>query len=113
MKLLLDANISWRLCTSLAELFGECVHVNKIDLPVPSSDTMIWNYAKKSNYIILSHDIDFLDLLIERGHPPKVILLKTGNIDTMTTLKLLIQAKEKIVEWESKETGLLEITIKK
>jgi len=113
MKLLLDANISWRLCVPLAEAFGECFHVNKINLTLPPSDTMIWNYAKDNDYVIISHDVDFLDMLFARGYPPKVILLKTGNIDTKTTQNLLIQAKDTIIEWSRKETGLLEITVKK
>ena len=113
MKLLFDANISWRLCAPLADQFGECFHVNRIGLPTPPSDMMIWNYAKENNCIIVSHDTDFLDMLFAKGFPPKVILLKTGNIDTATTLKLILQAKEKIIEWSGKETGLLEITAKK
>jgi len=34
MKLLLDANLSWRLTSVLSEYFGECVHVNKTELPI-------------------------------------------------------------------------------
>ena len=113
MKLLLDANISWRLCAPLAEHFGKCFHVNRIGLAIPPSDIMIWNYAKDNDCIIVSHDVDYLDLLFAKSYPPKIILLKTGNIDTKTTLNLLIQAKETIIEWSGKETGLLEITVKK
>ena len=113
MKLLLDANISWRLCVPLAEYFGECFHVNRIGLVVPPSDIMIWNYAKDNDCIIISHDMDFLDLLLARGYPPKIVLLKTGNIDAAATLKILIQIKETIIEWSRKETGLLEITVRK
>jgi predicted nuclease of predicted toxin-antitoxin system len=31
MKLLLDANLSWRLISVLKEHFGECVHVDDIE----------------------------------------------------------------------------------
>ena len=113
MKLLLDANISWRLCTSLAEQFGECFHVNRIGLAIPPSDTAIWNYARDNNCVIVSHDGDFVNLLFAKGYPPKAILLKTGNIDTATTLKLLVQAREAIFEWHGKKTGLFEITLGK
>jgi predicted nuclease of predicted toxin-antitoxin system len=113
MKLLLDANISWRLCDPLVEHFGKCFHVNRIGIAIPPSDIMIWNYAKDNDCVIISHDVDFLDLLYAKNYPPRIILLKTGNIDTKTTLKLLIQAKETILEWSGKETGLLEITAKK
>ena len=112
MKLLLDANISWRLCVPLTEQLGECFHVNKIGLSIPLSDITIWNYAKDNDCIIVSHDSDFLELIYAKGYPPKIILLKTGNINTDTTLKLLIQAKDAIMVWAGKETGLLEISIK-
>ena len=112
MKLLLDANISWRLCAPLAEHFGECFHVNRVGLPIPPSDTMIWNYARDNGCVIVSHDTDFLQLLLSKSPAPKIILLKTGNIDTATALRLLVQAKEVIIEWMGKEAKLLEITVK-
>jgi len=34
MKLLLDANISWKLVSILNPVFGECVHVDSIGLTV-------------------------------------------------------------------------------
>jgi len=52
MKLLLDANLSWRLTTVLSEHFSECVHVNKTELPKPAKDTEIWNYAAANGYTI-------------------------------------------------------------
>ena len=113
MKLLLDANISWRLCAPLAEHFDECFHVNKIDLAIPPSDTMIWNYARDNDCIIVTHDTDFLQMILTKSCSPKIILLKTGNIDTETALKLLVQAKEAIIEWSEKETKGLEITVKR
>jgi len=80
MKLLLDANLSWRLIPALSTHFDECVHVNKIDLPKPAKDIEIWNYAATNNYIIVTQDSDFLNLLETRGFPPKIILIRVGNI---------------------------------
>jgi len=80
MKLLLDANISWRISEVLIKIFGQCDHVNKIDLPVPATDRQIWEYAKEHGYIIVSKDNDFLQFLNDKGFPPKLVFLKTGNI---------------------------------
>lgn len=41
MKLLLDANVSWRLLIKLKPYFGDCVHVDHIGLKVPASDIEI------------------------------------------------------------------------
>jgi predicted nuclease of predicted toxin-antitoxin system len=109
MKLLLDANISWRLSSALSEHFGECVHVNKTELPKPAKDTEIWNYAAANGYTIITQDSDFLHFFETKGSPPKVILLRVGNIDRKTTEKILLQAKSSILDLENGDYGLLEI----
>jgi predicted nuclease of predicted toxin-antitoxin system len=45
MKILLDANISWKLMKILTPAFDECVHVDLIGLKVPLDDKDIWDYA--------------------------------------------------------------------
>ncbi len=45
MKLLLDANISWRLAANLKNYFDDCFHVDRIDIAVPASDNAIWKFA--------------------------------------------------------------------
>jgi predicted nuclease of predicted toxin-antitoxin system len=109
MKLLLDANISWRLTSVLSQHFGECIHVNKTDLPKPAKDTEIWNYAIANGHTIITQDSDFLHLFETKGFPPKVILLRVGNIDRKTTEKILLQAKSSISDLENGDYGLLEI----
>jgi predicted nuclease of predicted toxin-antitoxin system len=109
MKLLLDANVSWRLTSVLQEHFGECVHVNNTELPKPATDTEIWKYAAANGYIIITQDSDFLNLFEIKGFPPKIILLRVGNIDRKKTEKILLQAKSSIVELENSDYGLLEI----
>jgi len=109
MKLLLDANISWRLTSVLSENFGECVHVNKTELPKPAKDTEIWNYAATNGYTIITRDSDFLHLFETKGFPPKIILMRVGNIDRETAEKILLQAKSSITDLENGDYGLLEI----
>jgi predicted nuclease of predicted toxin-antitoxin system len=38
MKILLDANISWKLVNILTPVFGECAHVDLFGLAIPSED---------------------------------------------------------------------------
>jgi len=110
VKLLLDANLSWRLCSALAKTFGECVHVNRVALPVPAKDSEIWSYARENGYTIVTQDADFLNILDAKGYPPKVILIKTGNLSSAQMEEILIQAKTFISELhENDEYGLLEI----
>ena len=62
MKLLLDANISWRLSDKLKHHFEDCFHVDHISLRIPASDNDIWKYAKTNELIIVTNDDDFVDL---------------------------------------------------
>ena len=109
MKLLLDANLSWRLAPVLSEQFGECTHVNKTELPKPAKDTEIWNYAAMNGYTIVTQDSDFLNLFEAKGFPPKIVLLRVGNIDRKMAERILLGAKLSIFDLEKGDCGLLEI----
>ena len=109
MKILLDANISWKLIKNLNPVFGICDHVDLIGINVPANDLEIWNYARENGYIIITKDNDFLDILDKNGYPPKVVLLKTGNNRSSALETLLIKAKDMIEELENGNFGLLEI----
>jgi predicted nuclease of predicted toxin-antitoxin system len=109
MKLLLDANLSWRLTAFLTEQFGECIHVNKTNLPKPAKDTEIWNYAAANGYTIVTQDSDFLNLFETRGYPPKIILLRIGNMSREEAGEILMQGKSSIEDLEKNDYGLLEI----
>lgn len=110
MKLLLDANISWRLVSRLKLHFEECLHADNIGANVPASDTAIWNFALENEYIIVTNDEDFLNFSNIKGFPPKVILLRTGNQSNSFIETLLINHKEDISELSrSDEYGVLEL----
>ena len=82
MNLLLDANLSWRLVKMLSADYHSCQHVDNIGLSIPAKDWDIWKWAKAKNYMIITNDEDFLNLLMQKGFPPKIILLHTGNQST-------------------------------
>ena len=111
MKLLLDANLSWRLISPLKSAFGECIHVNNTSLSPPAKDFDIWRFAKENGYTIITQDSDFLNYLETKGYPPKLVLIRVGNINTEQMKKILLQAKQSIIELlNNDEYGLLEIT---
>ena len=109
MKILLDANISWKLVNKLQPIFGECAHVDLIGLNVPAEDIDIWNYAENNGYIIITKDNDFVDLLELNDYPPKVVLLRTGNNRSQSLFELLTKIKPMIEDLEKNNYGLLEI----
>ena len=109
MKLLLDANLSWRLASFLSEYFGECIHVNQTKLQKPAKDIEIWDYAAANGFIIVTQDSDFLNIFETKGYPPKIILLRTGNKHNKEMGELLLHLKSSIEDLEKNNFGLLEI----
>ena len=110
MKLLLDANLSHRLTTKLLAHFDECYHVDYIGLLLPAQDIEIWNFAKMHDLIIVTNDSDFYYLLNQKGFPPKIILLKTGNQSNNYIESLLIKHTVDIFDLnKSTAYGFLEI----
>ncbi len=110
MKLLLDANVSWRLAARLKSHFEECLHVDYTGLNIPAQDIEIWNYALNNNLIIITNDEDFLNLVNLKGFPPKIILLKTGNQSNSYIEALLIKHKADIQSLHQfNDYGILEL----
>lgn len=96
MKLLLDANISWRIIKLVGDNFSDSLHAKDLKINQPAKDIEIWQFAKQNNFTILTHDDDFEKLLLLKGVPPKVIILKTFNKNTKQIAEILISKKETI-----------------
>ncbi len=113
MRLLLDANLSWRMIAVLKQHFEDCLHVDSIGLAIPAKDSEIWEFDRENDLDIVTNDEDFIDFVNVKGFPPKVILLKIGNQSKLFITNLLIQRKEDIESFSSSpELGLLEIITK-
>lgn len=110
MKILLDANISFKLKFKLSKYFTEVEHVERINIPQPATDNNIWQWAKSKNATIITNDDDFYHFSNLYGFPPKVILLRTGNQSTNHLGEILEKHIQDIINLsEDTETGLLEI----
>ena len=78
MKLLFDQNLSPRLPVLLGDLYEGSVHVRDVGL-LEADDAILWEYAKRNNFIITTKDSDFQARSLLYGGPPKVIWLAVGN----------------------------------
>lgn len=81
MKLLFDHNLAPKLVQRLADLFPDSNHVYAIGLD-EADDLEIWNYAEHYDFLIVTKDSDYNELLTFRGFPPKVIWIRRGNCST-------------------------------
>ena len=107
MKLLIDQNMSPRLVQQLSDLYPDSVHVSMVGLD-KALDTAVWDYALEHEYLIVTKDVDFSELGILFGFPPKVIWIRRGNCSTKTIEQILRDNFDAIQTLEqSPETGIL------
>src|SRR4051812_939427 len=88
MKLLFDQNLSFKLCHLLSELFPGSHQTRQAGLDI-ADDLIVWDYAKANGFTIVTQDVDFANLSLLRGHPPKIICLRCGNQPTSAIERIL------------------------
>jgi predicted nuclease of predicted toxin-antitoxin system len=88
MKLLFDHNLSPRLVTRLADIFPDSNHVYNLDMD-QADDREVWTYTQANNFIIVTRDSDYNELLVVYGSPPKVIWIRRGNCPTLVSETML------------------------
>jgi predicted nuclease of predicted toxin-antitoxin system len=93
MKLLFDQNLSFRLAKKLEEYFPDSAHVRLLGMD-QDDDTLIWEFARNNDFIIVTQDADFESLSQMYGFPPKVIWLRCGNTASSNILRLLLSNYE-------------------
>ncbi len=108
MKLLFDQNISFRLIKRIIDIFPDAKQVRELGLE-NSTDTEIFDFAKRNNFAIVTFDSDFCDLNIIRGFPPKIIWIRTGNTTTKKLEDLLRKKSDLIELFLREDFGCLEI----
>ncbi len=101
MKLLLDQNLSYRLCSILKDLPVSINHVRDFSLDKVKDDE-IWKYAAQNDYIIISKDSDFVEKAFVKGFPPKIIWINKGNCSTNT-----IKNFQRIINFSEDENNAL------
>jgi predicted nuclease of predicted toxin-antitoxin system len=88
VKLLLDQNLSHRLCDRLADLGVSAVHVRSVGLEA-ADDARVWDHAAEHEFMIVSKDADFNNRAFLFGPPPKVVWIQRGNCSTRDIEDLL------------------------
>ncbi len=108
MKLLLDENISRRIVPGLQESFPDSTQVALLGME-QCDDRQIWEFAKTHDFVIVTRDDDFRQLLQVFGFPPKVILLALGNCSNQQVLDALNSATDLERLLLDPDTGIIEL----
>src|SRR6266568_1354133 len=68
MKLLLDQNLSFKLCRTLSDLFPGSTQVRLVGL-ADATDRAVWDFAKINGFTLASLDSDFAEMAALLGPP--------------------------------------------
>lgn len=108
MKPLFDQNLSFKLCRQLADLFPQSSHVRLLGLD-RVEDRTLWDFARNSDYTLVSLDADLADLAALLGPPPRLIWLRCGNQPSAAIENLQRTHAEAIAAFEVTSAACLEI----
>ena len=100
MKLLFDHNLSPRLVNRLNALYPNSNHLFNLGLDT-EEDSVVWQYARDNEFIIVTKDSDFSELSLVRGFPPKVIWIRIGNCTTSDIESLIRSYNQEIEKFYS------------
>ncbi len=104
MKLLFDQNLSPKLTSFFAKIFAGSKHLQELSLDA-ANDSIVWEFARKEGFTIITKDNDFNNLVAFFGFPPKVIWISRGNCSTNDIKELLNSNIEKIKAFISDSTN--------
>ncbi len=75
-----------------------------------ASDVELWRFASDNDFVIVSKDVDFLEMQLLRGYPPKIVWLNCGNVSNAVLRERLASRLAEIgVALEMDDVGVVEI----
>ena len=104
VKLLFDQNLSPKLVKWLSDLYPNSDHLDLLGLGT-AEDTLVWEHAKDSGFVVVTKDADFADLSVLRGFPPKVVWIRRGNCSTANIENLLRDHNSEIEDLATDSTS--------
>jgi predicted nuclease of predicted toxin-antitoxin system len=104
MKLLLDENLSSQIIRKIIDLYPDSAHVKNLALK-NTDDSVVWEYAKTNNFIIVSKDADFYQHNLLYNNAPKLIYLWIGTSLTVEVVEILRDNFDTICQFESSESA--------
>jgi len=108
MKFLLDAHLPPSLCGVIRAAGHEADHVSDLPSGNRTPDRVINQIATRESYVVVSKDSDFYYSHVVYGAPPKLVLVRVGNMRARDLKNLIHRNLPEIVAALSMHT-LVEI----
>jgi len=114
MKLWIDAQLSPAIAAWINRTFDDIEAESVLALGLrDATDPDIFEEAKKSDAVLMSKDDDFIQLIDQRGTPPKLIWITCGNTSNVRMREILSTALLKAIELLQNGEKSLKLAIKK
>ena len=97
MKFLIDAHLPPSLCHALAAEGHDAIHTSSLPEGNAATDETVRSVAIAERRILVTKDLDFFDGLVLRGAPPKLVLVRCGNVRKRDLVALVVSQLEAIV----------------
>ncbi len=108
MKFLVDAHLPPALCILLRAAGHEAVHTNSLPVGNRTTDQDINALSQSDNLVVVSKDTDFYYSHLLQGRPPKLLLVKTGNMRSRD-MKILFERHLAVIVASLSEHTLVEL----
>lgn len=109
VRLLLDQNLSFKLCDRLADLFPNSTQARLVGLD-RADDRTLWEHAAAGGFVLVTQDADFAEMAAVYGPPPKVVWLRGGNRPTAAVEATLRRAHALLLDFaRNREAACLEL----
>lgn len=97
MKFLIDAQLPPALCRVLEERGHEAIHTSSLPSGNATRDADVRATAAIEGRVLVTKDADFFDELVLHGAPPKLVLVRCGNLRKNDLVELFLAELDAIV----------------
>jgi predicted nuclease of predicted toxin-antitoxin system len=109
MIIWLDAHLSPSMAPWIAREFSvSAIAVRDLGLR-NAKDQEIFSAARQANAVVMTKDVDFVQLVEKFGSPPQIILLACGNTSNAQLKQILGRSFDRTAEWLQKGEPIVEI----
>ena len=110
MKFLLDAHVPPSLGPLLHERGHDTIHTSSLPSGNATHDSELRTIAIAEDRVLVTKDLDFFDEMVLRGAPPKLVLLRCGNMKKRDLIALFKSQLDEIVRALA-ENDLVELSM--
>ena len=110
MKVWVDANLAPSIALWMTRMYGcEAWSLDRLGL-LTATDLEIFEKAREDDAVILTKDVDFVDLVNRLGPPPKLVWISCGNTTNARLQQIMAAQWVRVTELLAEGHPIVELT---